>query len=110
MLPQPVKHGIAPAMGADPRLPYWGNYPNIEKDSEKMTTRDAKMFGCSSNTLPPDCRQVIEACGEKYNARQLTQSLTGHDGDKYQLPLPDACAEKAPDEINCYGDGSLLNT
>ena len=41
MLPQPVKHGIAPAMGADPRMPYWGNFPNIEKDRNRMAQGDA---------------------------------------------------------------------
>ena len=75
----------------------------------KMTECDDKLVGCSSKTLPPDCRQAIEAVGNNLNARQLTQTLTGGDGEKHYLPLPTVCEEKAPTDINCYGDGSLLN-
>ena len=28
MLPQAIKHGIAPAMGSDPRQPFWGEAPD----------------------------------------------------------------------------------
>ena len=82
--------------------------PQVGKTNS--TESDAKLFGCSNNTLPPDGRQIIEAVGGKLNARQLTQCLTSNDGEKHALPLPARCSEKAPDNINCYGDGSLLHT
>ena len=60
-LPTAVKLGVAPAMNADPRHPFWGIADGEEFDWENYTKEEAKLFGCYLGTLPPECRRAIEA-------------------------------------------------
>ena len=75
-----------------------------------MTKAEARLVGCSQKVIPADCRQVIEVTKGRFNARSLTQCFTADDGDKYFLPMPAGCIAKAPADINCDSDGSLLHS
>ena len=74
-----VLHGIAPAMTADPRLPFWGTKPEATHDVTQYTKEECKMFGCFLGTLPVDCRRVIEATSGECTARALVQIYTGQE-------------------------------
>ena len=60
IFPCAIKHGVAPAMAADPRGPFWGQIPGEVADGNQMTKDEAKLVGCSFKSIPADCRQAIE--------------------------------------------------
>ena len=104
-----IKIEVAPAMAADPRQPDWGMKNDEKILSENESKEEAALYGCSLKTLPLDCRRVTESTLGQCTARELTQLCTGPDGEKHMPPMPKECKQEAPEEINCYGDGSLLH-
>ena len=110
ILPAPIKCGIAPAVGSDPTKPFRGVRAGGVYDIEHMSMKEAKLIGCSMKAIPADCRQIIEDDQGRSTAKALTQCFTRHDAERYLLPLPKRCNQKAPDYINCYSDGSLLHS
>ena len=102
MLPAPVRQGVAPAMKADPRAPFWGgNHHNHMNEKQK------ELCGCRKG-IPKDVDAKTKNIDNRVTAREVMQA---HIETQYyeQLGPPAKCSSASPDKPNVYTDGSLKN-
>ena len=115
LIPMPIKHGIAPALAAEPRGPFWMGREGTHTCSETngvggMTEEQKRTVDCyEDNEINRTGIEFLvgEARPEK-TARQEAQSRirANHDNILPEAERTDQQASAAP---NVYTDGSLSN-
>ena len=84
-----IKCGIAPAMKADPRKPFWGGDEQVahrESWPEKLQLR--KLLGCEKETHIPDkLRHMTKDIDDRITAREIVQ-VQIHNNDYRPIPPP----------------------
>ena len=99
VFPIPIRHGIAPAMAADVRLPFWGTWYKgdgnlIEDPGSKLNFRQKMFCGCSDEyQTNREMRNVLSKMDEqiekgtrRITAREYVQHHTKQDGCEHLPP------------------------
>ena len=104
-LPAAVKQGVAPAMNANPRYPYWGKQETPEEDHKLRF-----LCGCSNESfmgtvVSSKTKDIPDHC----TARAMMQRRINEHGSN-DLPMPKRVTEgEVPEKPNAYPDGSVKN-
>ena len=107
-LPMPIRHGIAPAMGAKGATTFWGTSEDNMGEDQITEEQMRMMGGCMENELEETIREEMQRFPIDITAREYIQFKADEKG-KCNLPMPRNEDEMPPEEHNVHTDGSLHN-